>query len=343
MKVQNLNLNLVRIIAAWMVLSVHIARNLGIDFSVGATGVSLFFILSGYLAFCSLGNNNLTPKEYYKKRAVRILPTYWLCLVLVYCNDIVFGLLGGASLKELFAGQCGPRFLRYFLGLQCILPSDNWDLWNNHSALWTMSSFMAFYLIAPWLYRVLKKFSTGAIVTIAFLFGRGYIASAIQLCLSGYPASAQIEWFSYNNPLSQLHCFLLGITVYLAIKEGKQHIIAFLVMIALIVTHLNWYAYELLFMLLIFAAVQMPPLFQSPEIHKLVSFISGGSFALYLIHPLVLGATPFILRGFEPISRLQKVACVLFYYVLCIGVSYAIYYFVIAKVEKFVTQKVYGK
>ena len=49
-------------------------------------------------------------------------------------------------------------FLRYFVFLQMWLPSDNWMLWNNRNVLWTMSAFAFFYLLAPWLYRLCKRF-----------------------------------------------------------------------------------------------------------------------------------------------------------------------------------------
>lgn len=338
MKQQRFNLNFIRIFAAWMVLSVHIAGMSGIDFGVGAKGVPLFFIMSGYLAFCSLERNS-SPAEYYKKRAVRILPIYWFCLILLYCEDIVLGLLNGLSVQEIFTGQCSPRFLRYVFGLQCFLPSDNWDIWNNHGALWTMSSFIGFYIIAPWLYKMLKNFYLGVVGTIIFLFGRTFTAKIIQLWLSDYPVEAHIEWFSLSNPVTQLYCFLLGITLYLAIKEGKQDIFAFIVMIILIVTGFEWYQFELFFVLLLFAAVSMPPLCSNHKIQKWAIFMSSGSFALYLIHPIVLEIATIVLDRFE-LPKLSYVICL---YALCIGVSYSIYYFVIIRIEQLVKQRVYRK
>ena len=54
---RHINLDIIRIFAAWMVLSVHVGQFVGVDFSVGANGVQLFFILSGYFAFTSLDRN----------------------------------------------------------------------------------------------------------------------------------------------------------------------------------------------------------------------------------------------------------------------------------------------
>ena len=52
---RNINLDLIRVFAAFMVLSVHIGQYTGREFVVGAKGVQLFFVISGYLAFASCG------------------------------------------------------------------------------------------------------------------------------------------------------------------------------------------------------------------------------------------------------------------------------------------------
>lgn len=107
---RNTNLDLVRVLAAFMVLSVHIGQYIGKDFAVGAKGVQLFFILSGYLAFASMSNKSVS--KYYKSRVLRILPTYYFCIALVYFADIVMAIQDGV-LGEVLKGQCSIRFLRY--------------------------------------------------------------------------------------------------------------------------------------------------------------------------------------------------------------------------------------
>ncbi|RKI92757.1 acyltransferase [Parablautia intestinalis] len=324
-----------------MVLSVHVTQRTGIDFSVGAYGVQLFFILSGYLAFYSFANKNYSAIEYYKKRAVRILPTYWFCLILVYLQDIVWGIfINKLSIQEIFTSQCSPRFLRYFFGLQCIIPSDNWDLWNNHNALWTMSSFIAFYIITPFLYKVLNKLYTSFICTVIFLVGRPFLIKAIQLWLIDYPAEAHIEWFSTNNPISELYCFLLGCTLFLAIKEEKQNTYIFIITILLIVTRFEWYPFEFIFVIFIYIAIAMPPLTHSNIVSKFISIISNGSFALYLIHPIVLIIASDI---WQKCGIHNKWIYTLYLYFFCISVSYCIYYLGIIKIENYIQQKVYNK
>ena len=160
-KHKNVALDELRILAALMVLGVHTGQKVGLGdaAAVGAQGVQLFFVLSGYLAAASLSRHP-EPLPYYQRRIRRILPLYWLVLVLRWLFDAVRYLAAGASAAQLFGpGEpCGPGYLRYFVFLQMWLPSDNWMLWNNRNVLWTMSAFAFFYLLAPWLYRLCKRF-----------------------------------------------------------------------------------------------------------------------------------------------------------------------------------------
>ena len=151
-------LDLLRVLAAAMVLLVHAGQAAGLDSVtwVGGNGVLLFFILSGCLTMASL-DRQPKPGAYYAGRARRILPLYWLVLAVRFVFDAVGYLAGGMPAGQVFGpnGPCGPRYLRYVFFLQMWLPSEDWMLWNNRNALWTMSAFAFFYLLAPWLYRLL--------------------------------------------------------------------------------------------------------------------------------------------------------------------------------------------
>lgn len=70
-------LDLLRVLAAAMVLLVHAGQAAGLDSVtwVGGNGVLLFFILSGCLTMASL-DRQPKPGAYYAGRARRILPLY---------------------------------------------------------------------------------------------------------------------------------------------------------------------------------------------------------------------------------------------------------------------------
>lgn len=319
----NSNLDIVRVFSAILVLSIHIGQYTRFEFNVGATGVQLFFILSGYLGFVSLEKEY--TKEYYKKRLFRILPTYYICLTILYvynliCDRVAYGSFSSA----LSEGICGIKFLRYVFFAQLITPSDNWKMWNNYSALWTMSSFAIFYLIAPLLYKMINRFSKALILVIILLFSRSYIVTFIQNLFFMYPEESRIDRFAQHNPLVTLYCFILGVTLFLAIKENKTNIYALLILCTLIATNFSWFSHELLFTILIMAAVLMPNIINNEKFKYFLKFISGGSFTLYLIHPMVLTIINLDTCGLKP---------TIFLYIVCLFISYTIYYLIITKIE----------
>jgi peptidoglycan/LPS O-acetylase OafA/YrhL len=104
-------------------------------FSEFHIGVSLFFILSGYLITMSYGSKPLQSKKQYAKytaqRIARIYPMYWLIL-LAYTIDPAYG-----------AGQW--NLLLFSLGHGF---SNQLNL-NGISQAWSLTVEMSYYLIAP--------------------------------------------------------------------------------------------------------------------------------------------------------------------------------------------------
>lgn len=88
-----------RALAAFGVLLLHVAFNTGLDartphswglyLARGDVGVAVFFVISGFLLYrpfvaARLGGNSwMTPGQFFKRRALRILPAYWFVLTIV--------------------------------------------------------------------------------------------------------------------------------------------------------------------------------------------------------------------------------------------------------------------
>lgn len=92
-KHKNVALDELRILAALMVLGVHTGQKVGLGdaAAVGAQGVQLFFVLSGYLAAASLSRHP-EPLPYYQRRIRLILP-----------EDTTFGVrISGDSMEPEF-------------------------------------------------------------------------------------------------------------------------------------------------------------------------------------------------------------------------------------------------
>src|SRR5246127_1178159 len=52
------------------------------DFPTGAAGVDVFFVISGFVMWVTTDRDPPKPLEFLRRRAVRILPPYWLFTLL---------------------------------------------------------------------------------------------------------------------------------------------------------------------------------------------------------------------------------------------------------------------
>ena len=84
-----ISLQYLRGIAALMVVCVHLSVQLQrMDYQGywpdwAASGVDIFFVLSGFLMWFTTAGRQQTPLEFYRRRIVRIVPLYWLLTTFV--------------------------------------------------------------------------------------------------------------------------------------------------------------------------------------------------------------------------------------------------------------------
>lgn len=337
---RNLNLDVVRIIAALMVLLVHTGQHVGgiwQDYTgFGANGVQIFFVLSAYLIMHSLERCD-SVKTYFVHRAVRILPLYYLVLVLRYFYDLFWYLLvAKMSLPEIFVGPCGLQYLRYFFFLQVIVPTNDSALWGNRNALWTMSSFAFFYLIAPLLYRCIKSFWRSLVVFLVALAVTPYWISLLNKVLCIWLPETEASWFARSNPVSKIYIFLGGIVLYYAMKEKKQFLYAIMVCALLMSTSFQWHGFDFFSVVVVSLAVVLPGLEVPSGVAEKILLMSNASFALYLIHPMVLPSLRLLFLRI-PINQMTQ----MFAYVLISLIISAVIYYKLAMPLENKAQKVW--
>lgn len=167
-----------------------------------ASGVYLFFLISGFLACCAKeirpGGGWRGILMYYCKRFLRILPLYYA--VIVY-NMVLHCLI----LQDVPADPEGLSWLRYFFLTNAFIPGPD-NFWSNLSATWTISLFCFFYLCAPLLVRLIfgKKEHAGVLRAAAL-----YLAA---LLLRYIWVAAGLS--SYMMAFYYLHYFILGMLVW---------------------------------------------------------------------------------------------------------------------------------
>ena len=114
-------------------------------------GVPIFFTMSGFLIWMSIGRSN-SFGQYCKKRSWRIFPELWVAvaieiivLLLLYDNTIEYEKLGLFAITQSTIFQFWtPDFLR---GYGCGTPNGS---------LWTICVLIQFYILAFFVYKYLK-------------------------------------------------------------------------------------------------------------------------------------------------------------------------------------------
>ncbi len=160
-------LTIIRVVAVLMIVMVHFCQSWNLPYVIitfvkfGMYGVQIFFLLSGYLIFASLSRNG-SLASFYKRRAVRILPIYY---VIVLINFFIFEI----AFKAVPVDITGLGWLRYIFFLNTSIPSNSVDYWNNLSALWSIPAFILFYIVAPLLFKASKNIKTAFAEAVAFI------------------------------------------------------------------------------------------------------------------------------------------------------------------------------
>lgn len=78
-----LSIQYLRAIAALMVLVYHACRWAWRPFDIGAAGVDVFFVISGFILWTIAAERPTTPLKFLGRRAGRVVPLYWLLTIAV--------------------------------------------------------------------------------------------------------------------------------------------------------------------------------------------------------------------------------------------------------------------
>lgn len=333
---RNYNLDILRIIAALMVLTVHVGYNfewLGSFTSYGFYGTTLFFTMSGYLIMKSLekdcgsecGKGAGWVLGFYKKRLIRLVPLYWFVLIVIAFLDI---------LRHSFS----VKFLRYFLFLQMFLPSDDFGRWNNRNGLWTLSAFMLFYLAAPLIFKVFKNFYLALEVFVIMLLAYNpfvrWLTGLLENSKRGYSEPYN---FACWSPITVFYCFFAGVTIYLAAKEGRQIIFIIVCVLIAVFTGFQWQPWDLILFVLVAAAVSVPSIdIRYNGLKRAVTTLSGMSFALYLTHPIVLEVL--IPLKDDMVSIIRNKGFLVFVVLMCLVMGYLAWKYIEVPARRLIKQ-----
>ncbi len=140
-----------RAVAAVLVVLTHVGFLTGaVSFGVvgrllgrGDLGVSIFFALSGFLLYAAMGREwartgRVDVPAYYARRAVRVLPAFWVGLLVVgsVVRPEVWVWLANASLTHIYVPDA---------------------LLDGYTQTWSLATEVSFYLVLPFAFLALRR------------------------------------------------------------------------------------------------------------------------------------------------------------------------------------------
>jgi peptidoglycan/LPS O-acetylase OafA/YrhL len=125
-------------------------------------GPAIFFMISGFLlyrAFCAAafaGRTPTSPGLFFRRRALRIVPAYWIALtgtlLFHHATTMTSGLAGG------FSGFTAPQLLSIYSLTQ--IYSEHW-FYGGMSQSWTLAVEITFYLMLPAYALLMRRMGAG--------------------------------------------------------------------------------------------------------------------------------------------------------------------------------------
>jgi peptidoglycan/LPS O-acetylase OafA/YrhL len=158
------NFNFLRLLFAFMVVIGHCRDLSGFDYPIlniidTHIAVCGFFIISGFLIMKScLSTKSL--KEYFIKRARRLLPVY---VFAIFSTAVLLSLFSSLSFGEYFLNFGLYKYIAanlVFLNFLCPSLPGVFDGKVINGALWTIKIEVAFYIVIPFIVYIFGKLST---------------------------------------------------------------------------------------------------------------------------------------------------------------------------------------
>ncbi len=193
-----------RAMAAMVVVTYHLGRPLG---HLGYTGawpralssaVDIFFVISGFIVWVTTRSDSVSPKLFYWRRIVRIVPLYWLMTTIM-----LMVLLTAPSVMNI-----SKFFLPHVIASYLFIPSINPGKPAMQPLLfagWSLNYQMFFYAIFGALLLTKWRIRLVAIILIFVMLRLiGYVCSAPRLSILGFYSDGIIWEFLYGIIIGEI-------------------------------------------------------------------------------------------------------------------------------------------
>src|SRR3954449_2021818 len=298
----------------------------------GITGVSFFFVLSGFVLAWSHRPDD-TPAAFYRRRIARIVPAYWVaCLLGVAVVALVFG--------RTHPGQVTLSFFPVTL-LQSWVPHQS-AYYAGNTVAWSLSVEAFFYTLFPLLIGPILALGARRQAALLASLGAVVVAASIAIHPTGYSGSR--FWLLFIFPGTRLLEFVTGICLCALLLSGARLrvrppaaaalAIAAFCIAGLLPLHLRLVVAMLVpYSLLIFACAQSELDGRRSWLHSPVLLRLGAwSYAFYLLHQLVVRLFAWRLLGHT--GTALHAAAFVASYLVAIAAAYLLFRYVEAPLER---------
>ncbi|MBE9399139.1 acyltransferase [Pontibacterium sp. N1Y112] len=279
-----------RAVAALMVVFHHLIIQVDVyeavlhSISVGAAGVDVFFVISGFVIWFVTYNKNMGAAEFFTKRVIRVVPIYWLITLVI----------AGAATAAPHLFKTTQFELTQLLQSLLFIPHYSLGLPGNVYPIlvpgWTLNYEMFFYLVFGCLLVVPRQALLILLVAFIALVGAGFVMEPQNAILKTYTSGLLLE-------------FVAGVFIAKAYTDGKLRrlpplfgmVLLVLGTIGLLLTAevnpfgplraLYWGVPGVLMVLGVVIVEVNGRMFKSRALHLL----GDASYSIYLTHILALG------------------------------------------------------
>jgi exopolysaccharide production protein ExoZ len=287
-----------RAIAALAVVLFHAAERSGGHFQIGAAGVDVFFVISGFIMWTISERRPVTPWRFLLDRLQRIAPSYWIVTAIMIAGAVA-GLFPNMKLTT-----------GHILGSMIFIPErspSNGMIWPVLVQGWTLNYEMFFYAIfgaALLLSRRIRLFSIASVFA-AFVIA-GVIFSPQSPLLLTYTRPIILEfvvgillaelWLSGTIPKAGL-----GLALIVVALSGFA---------AIQLLHLEFNELNCgpLAMALVLGTVSLERSGKLPDIPPL-TYLGNASYSIYLWHTLAISVVMKLMAHTELPSDVATFIC----------------------------------
>ncbi|WKA25671.1 acyltransferase family protein [Bradyrhizobium roseum] len=257
--------------AAIAVLLYHVGDQYKFPFEIGAAGVDIFFVISGFIIWSTTSGSQVSMPDYFWKRLTRVLPLYWIVLAVTFAS---------VNAKPAFFHNHDASIENFFRSLALLPRLKDGAFHPVVVQGWTLSYEMFFYCLLGVLmavglrWRLIGTCATLLVfVGIGQLLDLGYIGAFAAPIVLEFVAGVLIAHVASRLEFSR-SAIVVALLLAIAGFAASQTLIADWPRV------LKWGVPAAL---LVMAAVGLEPWFRKHPIRVLVYF-GDASYSIYLWH-----------------------------------------------------------